>query len=194
MALRLREMTADEAVEVKRLAHARAEPARTVQRAGIVWLAAQGLSVPAIARRLRVSEPTVRLWLGRFNAQGLDGLVDRPRSGRPATYTPDEVSEVIATALTKPDTLGLPFGSWTLDRLQAYLTEDKGIPIKRSRIDDLLLNEGLRWRTQETWFGERAALERRAADAPSDEPPPDPEFARKRGRSSRSTRRRRRVA
>jgi transposase len=187
-------MTADEAVEVKRLAHARAEPARTVQRAGIVWLAAQGLSVPAIARRLRVSEPTVRLWLGRFNAQGLDGLVDRPRSGRPATYTPDEVSEVIATALTKPDTLGLPFGSWTLDRLQAYLTEDKGIPIKRSRIDDLLLNEGLRWRTQETWFGERAALERRAADAPSDEPPPDPEFARKRGRSSRSTRRRRRVA
>ncbi len=38
----------------------------------------------------------------------------------------------------------MPFGSWTLDRLQAYLNEQKKIPIKRSRIDEILLAEGLR--------------------------------------------------
>jgi len=78
---------------------------------------------------------------------------------------------VIATALTAPEALGLPFACWTLDRLQAYLNEEQGIGIKRSRIDELLLAEGLRWRTQETWFGERV----------------DPQFAEKRGASSRFT-------
>ena len=37
-----------------------------------------------------------------------------------------------------------------LDRLAVYLAEHKGITIKRSRIDELLQAEGLRWRTQET--------------------------------------------
>ncbi len=74
---------------------------------------------------------------------------------------------MIATALTDPKRLDLPFGSWTLDRLAAYLAEHRGIGMKRSRIGEILLAEGLRWRTHETWFGAR----------------PDPEFATKRGRS-----------
>ncbi len=138
----------------------------------MVLLLHEGERVPAVAARLGVGADAVRTWLKRFNAAGLDGLRDRPRSGRPATYTPEQVGEVIAASLTKPDALGLPFGSWTLDRLQAYLNEVKGLPIKRSRIDELLLAEGLRWRQQETWFGERV----------------DPAFAEKRGPSSRSTR------
>lgn len=80
---------------------------------------------------------------------------------------------VIATALTRPRALGLPFAAWTLDRLAAYLHEQKGITMQRSRIDEILLHEGLRWRKHETWFGERV----------------DPAFAEKRGRSKRSTRR-----
>ncbi len=56
---------------------------------------------------------------------------------------------MIATALTDPKRLDLPFGSWTLDRLAAYLSEHQGIAIKRSRIDEILLKEGLRWRRHE---------------------------------------------
>jgi transposase len=194
MALRVREMTAEERKEIERLANARTAPARAVERARIIWAAAQGERVPAIARQLRLGADTVRLWLKRFNACGLAGLRDGPRSGRPVTYPPEQVSEVIAAALTKPDTLGLPFGSWTLDRLEAYLVEAKGIPIKRSRIDELLLAEGLRWRSQEGWFGERAGrAPTEGAKAPEDKPI-DPAFAQKRGRSSRSPRRRRRAA
>ncbi len=113
----------------------------------------------------------MRVWLKRFNAAGLDGLRDAPRSGCPPTYSRAQVGDVIATALTNPRSLDLPFASWTLDRLTAYLNEEKDIPIKRSRIDELLIEEGLRWRTQETWFGERV----------------DPEFAKKRGPSTPST-------
>ena len=193
MALRVREMTVEERKEIERLANARTAPARVVERARIIRAAAQGERVPAIARQLRLGADTVRLWLKRFNVHGLSGLRDEPRTGRPVTYPPEQVSEVIAAALTKPDELGRPFGSWTLDRLEVYLHEAKGIPIKRSRIDEILLAEGLRWRTQEGWFGERAGREK-AEGASAEDKPIDPAFAQKRGRSSPSTRRRRDAA
>lgn len=165
MALKLRTLSPEEHATIEKLAHSRTAAARLVERARILLLANQGHRVPAIAHQLQLTAITVRTWLKRFNAAGLAALTDKPRTGRPATYTPQQVAAVIATSLTPPEQLGLPFASWTLDRLEAYLNEHKAIAIKRSRIDDLLIAEGLRWRTQETWFGERV----------------DPEFTKKRG-------------
>ena len=165
MGLRIRDMSTEEVETIRRLAHSRTEPAGIVGRAQIIWLGREGKRVKAIAHEVGVCAATVRFWLKRFNSKGLDGLSDNARSGRPAVYTVAEVSEVIAASLTDPKTMGLPFASWTMDRLQAYLNEQKGIGIKRSRIGEILLDEGLRWRKQETWFGERV----------------DPEFAEKRG-------------
>jgi transposase len=177
MALQLRALTDEEKVEIGRLERSRTAAARAVERARMIALAAEGKRVPAIAAELGLSDICVRQWLKRFNEHGLDGLADAPRRGRPATYSPEQVGEVIAASLTKPQALGLAFASWTLDRLAAYLSERKGIAIKRSRIDEVLLAEGLRWRHQETWFGERV----------------DPGFAQKRGPSSPSTRSRLKV-
>jgi transposase len=169
--LRLRRLSEDEAREIARLTRARAAPVRLVARARVIELAQQGRRLPDVAAALGVSVAMVRRWVSRFNAQGLAGLGDAPRSGRPATYPPEAVGELLAASLTDPRALGLPFASWTLDRLTAYLNEEKAIPIKRSRIAELLQAEGLRWRQQEPWFGER----------------PDPAFAEKRGPSSAST-------
>jgi transposase len=172
MAIRLRPLTEEERTTIHCLARSRTEPARLVERARMIQRAVQGETIDSIAVALGCNVETVRLWVKRFNAQGVDGLHDRPRAGRPPTYPAEAVGEVIAAALTKPPELGLPFGSWTLDRLAAYLHEQRGIAMQRSRINELLIAEGLRWRTQETWFGDRV----------------DPDFARKRGRSSRSIR------
>jgi transposase len=169
--LAVRPLTAEEVTELRRRAAARTLPARMVERAKLISLLHEGEPVPAVALRLGLGADVVRTWLKRFNAEGLDGLRDRPRAGRPATYTPEQVGAVVEAALTSPEALGLPFTSWTLDRLAAYLQEQRGIPIKRTRIDEILVGEGLRWRSQETWFGERV----------------DPAFAEKRGPSSRST-------
>jgi transposase len=176
--LRARMTVGEERAAIEQLARSRTAPARTVERARIVLLSRFGDSVEEIAEKLVVCPATVRLWLTRFNRDGLKGLADRPRSGRPPVYTAEQVGAVVAVSLTDPQTLGLPFASWTLDRLAAYLNEEKGLAIKRSRIGELLVAEGLRWREQETWFGQR----------------PDPDFAAKRGRSSPSTRRRPRTA
>jgi transposase len=170
--LRLGELSEDERRALERVARSRTAPARQVERAKVVLAAASGEGVGAIAERFHLSLGTVYLWWHRFEEQGLAGLADKPRGGRPPTYTRAEVSLVVQTALTDPQTLGLSFASWTLDRLAAYLAEEKGLTMKRSRIDELLIAEGLRWRKEETWFGERV----------------DPAFAEKRGRSNTSTR------
>ncbi|WP_220198504.1 helix-turn-helix domain-containing protein [Ktedonospora formicarum] len=170
--LQVRAMTDEENKMIEHLSRSRTAPARQVERAKIVQWASEQQRVPQIATRLGVAENTVRNWLHRFNEAGLPGLFDEDRTGRPPTYSPQEVSVVVATALTKPDDLGLPFGHWTLDRLEVYLNEEKGIAIKRSRINEILQAEGLRWRKDEHWFGERV----------------DPDFAKKRGSSPPSTR------
>src|SRR6478735_9226909 len=166
------------------------------ERATIIAWSAEGWWVSDIARIMRLTPMSVRKWIKRFNAAGLEGLKDQPRSGRPATYTAEQIGEVVAVSLLKPDSLGLPFGCWTLDRLEAFLNEERGLPIKRSRIDEVLIAEGLRWRTQETWFGERATLapdeDRQAAPLPikvKKEREVDPDFAQKRGSSPPSIRR-----
>jgi transposase len=192
--LRVRDLTDEERTTIERLVRSRTASVRAVERARIVEWASRGKRVAEIAAELGRDRRTVRLWLARFNAVGLDGLGDDPRSGHPPTYSPEQVGEILAAALTKPTDLGLPFASWTLDRLEAYLNEEKGIPIKRSRIDELLLEEGLRWRTQEGWFGERAGRAQADGTAAGEDKPIDPEFARKRGGSRPSTPARRQTA
>ena len=171
MAIRVRVMTSEESETIERLSHARTEAACMVERAKIVWLSSKGQRVKAIAQALGMHPQTVCDWLKRFNAEGLAGLQDKPRSGRPAIYSAEEVGAVIAAALSDPQELELAFASWTLDRLEAYLNETKGIAIKRSRIDEILIAEGLRWRKEETWCGDRV----------------DPQCAEKRGSSPSST-------
>jgi transposase len=171
MKLQVRELSEAEQATIKAWCGTQAGAVRQRDRACIIAWSAEGWWVSDIARIVGVTPQVVRKWITRFNAEGLDGLKDQPRSGRPATYAPEQIGEVVTAALTKPETLGLPFASWTLDRLAAYLAEARGLSIKRSRIDEVLLAEGLRWRHQETWFGERV----------------DPAFAEKRGPSSPST-------
>ena len=176
--LRVRALTDEERLAIERLARSRKAATRLTERARIIWHSSRGEMVDAIAERMGTCAHTVRRWITRFNTSGLAGLDDASRSGRPTTSSPQEVAEVVALSLTDPQTLDLPFASWTLDRLAAYLNDVKGIAIKRSRISELLVAEGLRWRTQETWFGERV----------------DPDFAEKRGASPGFTRRRRQAA
>ena len=177
MTIRVRAVSDEEREILGQMARARTLGAGLVRRAQIVLHALEGLKAPEIGARMDLCGATVRHWLKRFNARGLQGLEEDVRTGRPPTYSAEQRSTVINTALTRPADLGLPFASWTLDRLVAHLAQ-QGIAMRRSRISEIFLGEGLKWRHEETWFGARV----------------DPEFARKRGRSSSSTRQRRAAA
>jgi transposase len=165
--LRLRALTEEEERILKTLVRSRTASIRLVERARIIEAASQGQSIPEIAVSLNQNENTVRKWFKRFSEQGIAGLSDAPRSGAPLTYTVENQAVVLEVAATAPGKLSQPFHCWTLKRLQVYLHEVKGLKMKQGRIYQILRAEGLQWRKEEGWFGERL----------------DPQFARAKGGS-----------
>jgi len=104
-------------------------------RAQMILLAAeQGLKVAQIARIVRESEATVLRWLKRYRAEGLEGLQDAPRPGRPSPMTEVYKAELLAAVRRRPRSLGLPFSLWTLQRLVDYLAERTGIRVSDETI------------------------------------------------------------
>jgi transposase len=165
--LRLRPLSEEEARVIGKLVRSQTASVRLVHRAKIVQLASQGQTIPQITAELACAPNVVRKWFQRFQERGLAGLEDAPRSGAPCRYTAEQKAQVVAAARTRPQALGLAYRSWTFERLAAYVQEHLGLPIKKTRVFEILRDEGLRWRQQETWFGQRL----------------DPEFAQKRGTS-----------
>ena len=98
MTLRVRAMSDEEKEELGRMARSRTVGAGLVRRAQIVVHALEGLKAPEISARMDLCGATVRHWLKRFNARGLEGLKEDVRTGRPATYSAEERSAVISTA------------------------------------------------------------------------------------------------
>lgn len=93
----------DEKRQLLSLANSRALPHGLVQRAHIVLACAEGEPNSAIAKRLRLTNATVGKWRKRYREQGIEGLHDELRSGRPRTHEDERVAEVINRALqTKP--------------------------------------------------------------------------------------------
>jgi transposase len=103
--------SADE--EIERLRAALRGRWRQMARAVMVLLSVQGLSPAQIGGLLECHPATVRRWISRFNAEGLAGLADRPRCGRPRLGGRRLASRIAAL-------LGRP-GPWTLPRIWRYL-------------------------------------------------------------------------
>lgn len=97
-------ITASEEATLRSWSHGSATSFRLVTRARIVLLASEGYRDKDIARKLRTSQPTVRLWRRRFRALGLRGIqVDQARSGRPAVLTEEKIKSVVERTLhSKP--------------------------------------------------------------------------------------------
>src|SRR2546430_1269765 len=86
---------------------------RQATRAVMVLLSLHGLPPAQIAELLDCHPATVRRWIGRFNAEGVAGLADRPRSGRPRLGG-RQLTSRIAALRQRP-------GPWTLPRIRRYL-------------------------------------------------------------------------
>jgi hypothetical protein len=80
------ELSGDERRVLERTARAEKLPFQEVQRARIVLYAAEGLHDTDIAARLDTSPGLVGRWRGRFAERRLEGLKDKPRSGRPRRF------------------------------------------------------------------------------------------------------------
>lgn len=90
------ELSLEQRATLEARARARRAPARSVERARIILLAAEGWQNVEIAARLRMTPAKVARWRARFLTHGLAALErDAPRQGRPRTITPAQVREVV---------------------------------------------------------------------------------------------------
>jgi transposase len=104
-------------------------------RAQMVLLAVeQQLGVREIATIVRECEGTVRCWLKRYAAQGIDGLQDAWAGGAPAKVTPAYQDQLVQTVRRRPRSLDLPYSTWTLQRLADYLAEQTGIRVEKETV------------------------------------------------------------
>ncbi|MGH9169178.1 MAG: helix-turn-helix domain-containing protein [Acidimicrobiia bacterium] len=82
------ELSPEERGALERMAAKYSSPYREVMRAKIVLYAAEGLSNEDIASRLDLPRQVVSKWRKRFFEEGMPGLAERPRRGRPAVFSP----------------------------------------------------------------------------------------------------------
>jgi len=96
-------LTSEQKEQLNGLAASRSLPAGLVMRARIILMSAGGESNLAIATRLRLSQATVGQWRRRFLAQGISGLHDELRPGRPRTISDERVARLVHKTLeSKP--------------------------------------------------------------------------------------------
>jgi Homeodomain-like domain/DDE superfamily endonuclease len=150
---RLITLTTAERRKLTALAYSHTAGYQQVIRARIVRDAARGDSNAAIARRHALTVDTVRRWRGRFADEGLAGLVDRPRPGRPSRITAVQVAEVKALACQLPAETGTPLSTWSCPDLATEVVNRGIIPaISASTIRRILVRDTLKPWQHQSWI------------------------------------------
>jgi transposase len=141
-------------------------------RATVVLLSASGDSSQHIAAALGLSERTVRDCRRRWRVQGLSGLEDAPRPGRPKQVDAAFVRLLVRTVEKDPHELGYAFARWTNPRLAAYLAQQTGVKVSPKWIGELLRMHGFVWgKTKLTTFNLADPGEKKACRTTPESPP-----------------------
>lgn len=95
------ELSSQERADLAVISGSRTMSAGLVRRAKLLLMTVDGLSDKAIAEELKVSLPTVSYWRLRYTQEGLAGLYDLPKSGRPRTHDDERVAGLLSKVVEK---------------------------------------------------------------------------------------------
>ena len=116
------QLSAEQEAALSALVRAHSTPQKLAERARIILLAAAGKGMSETAEALGVWRKTVRHWRRRWEAAAnsadvADRLSEAPRCGAPATFTPEQVCQIMALACENPERLDVPISQWTQSEL-----------------------------------------------------------------------------
>jgi transposase len=134
---RVHTLSDDEIKALERL-HRETNDADIRSRCDMILCSNEGLSPPKIAKRIRFSRYTVVRFIQRYEAEGLQGLSTKPRSGRPRRVTPEYEAKLLAAVEQDPRSLSLPFSNWTTGNLAEYVGKQTAIVISPRRVEHYL--------------------------------------------------------
>lgn len=138
-------LTEEQLVEVEQAINNSPHP-EVRQRAIAIRLLHLGQSPQQVAEGVMVTSNTIYAWHKRWREQGVVGLKDGQRTGRPTKADQAYCQELERLLEIDRRTLGLPFTIWTINRLRLYLAEQTSILLSYTRFRALLSREGYRWK------------------------------------------------
>ena len=125
--IKVRPITTEEITELDE-SYRRTKNVRVRTRAQMILLGAEEkITAPQIAKIVRQDEQTVRRWIKRFNAEGVTGLSDEPKSGAPKQVTEAYRERLLIVVRRRPRSLDQSYSLWTLQRLVDFMAEETGL-------------------------------------------------------------------
>jgi transposase len=138
-------LTATQLAELEEAMNHASQP-EVRQRATAIRLLHFGHAPEAVAQMVAVAPSSIWNWHRRWRQNGVRGLANAAKSGRPAKAN-DRYLEILERVLnTDPSTLGYGFVLWTINRLRHYLAEQTGILLSYTRFRSLLSKHGYVYR------------------------------------------------
>ena len=111
-----------------------------------VLLVAHGLSCPQVGNLLGDSPRTVVNWVQRFETQGLAGLSEGERPGRPSRLNEEQLNRIEAALRDSPSKFDLPTQMWDGPTLSEFLRRELGVSLKVRQCQRLFRQLGFRLR------------------------------------------------
>lgn len=111
-----------------------------------VLLVAQGMSCLEVSRLLGDGPRTVQYWIRRFEENGLGGLIEGERSGRPRRLTEDQLAQVGDALRKAPESVGVAGGLWDGKGLAHFLRKQFSVSLGIRQCQNLFRQLGFRMR------------------------------------------------
>jgi transposase len=108
--------------------------ARIFRRAQAVREVVQGPRLQTVSDALHFPYSALRQWVHRFANQGVQGLVDRPRPGRPPTVTCELAHHLDRLVDQAPRQHGSSHAQWSCQELASVLTRQTGVHLSRESV------------------------------------------------------------
>jgi transposase len=105
----------------------RTEDARYDHRLHAVLMLSKGMTCPSVAEILDDSERTIRYWVKRFNEEGIAGLVEVERPGRPSRISDKQMQRIDQALREPPEKVGMIGNVWDGKMLSAFIAKEFGV-------------------------------------------------------------------
>jgi transposase len=129
------------AAELRRLACRAASPAQA-RRMLAIALVMEGADRTTAARSRGMDRQTLRDWVHRYNAEGVDGLKDRARPGRPPRLSGEELDELVEIVEAGPDVETDGVVRWRCADLTGVIADRFGVALSERSVGRLLNDRG----------------------------------------------------
>ena len=102
-------------------------------------------------------------WADRFDREGIEGLRNKPRSGRPANLTAEQLLELKESLLQSPETFGYNTGSWSGPVVRDFIEKKFHVTYKQANVYNLMHSLGFSYQRTKGKYPEQDPIKREIA-------------------------------